>query len=107
MNNILRKCEGNPLCSLQFMISLIENDFVTIKEGTMFPQQKFMACVKMDDWCPLSVPNLMMRVNGEQVDKLLRLGMTKGISKKDSYNYTKAIIILKAAAVIGENFTFA
>jgi len=50
---IKQKCEGNPLCSMQFLINLMTNGMVTTKDKVLYPSGKsFFDCYQLNDWTP-------------------------------------------------------
>ncbi|CAI2376171.1 unnamed protein product [Moneuplotes crassus] len=101
---IMQKCEGNPLCSMQFLINLMTNGMVTTKDKVLYPSGKdFFDCYKLNDWTPLSVPDLMSSINGHLLDQYLKEG--RKLNTKFVQDKVKGIILLKSAAVIGEIFT--
>lgn len=40
MNVIIQKCEGNPLCSMQFVINLMASGLVATKDKVLYPNGK-------------------------------------------------------------------
>ncbi|CAI2375966.1 unnamed protein product [Moneuplotes crassus] len=104
MEVIMQKCEGNPLCSMQFLINLMTNGMVITKDKVLYPSGKnFFNCYKLNDWTPLSVPNIMSAINGHLLDQYLKEG--RKLNTKFVQDKVKGIILLKAASVIGEIFT--
>ena len=104
MNVVLQKWEGNPLCSMQFIINLMCNGMITTKDKVLYPNgKKFFDCYQLNDWAPLSVPDIMSSINGYLLDQYLKEGRkTTAAFNPDK---VKGIIILKSVSVIGEEFT--
>lgn len=77
---------------------------VTAKDKVLYPNgKKFFDCYKMNDWAPLSVPDLMTSINGQLLDQYLKEG--RRINSSFLQDKVKGIILLKAASVIGEVFS--
>lgn len=89
---------------MQFLFNLMTNGFVTTKDKVLYPiGKKFFDCYQLQDWTPLSVPDVINNINGQLLDQYLKEG--RKLNGTFIQDKVKGIILLKAASVIGEVFT--
>ena len=89
-----RKCEGNALLSLQFAFSLLTSGCLEVDAGGVARlADEAKESDELDDWRRVPAPMLATQQLGEQVDTIQRKG---GV---------RLVLLLKAAAVLGEMFT--
>ena len=101
---ITRKCRGNPYLCLDYFKQMLHEGFIEIdnRDGYVYPSEKFMSCVKHDDWSPLVTPQLSKKICSEILSSFLH---TK--SKKPGYEaaLATAVVQLKTASVLGREFS--
>lgn len=89
---------------MQFVINLMNSGMAITKNKTLYPNdKKFLDRLKLNDWAPLPVPELMASINGHLLDQYMKQGHKP--SSSFAHHKVKGIILLKAASVIGEIFT--
>ena len=68
----MKKCEGNPLISLQFVHQLMLSGCVATKDMILFPDKTFFTAYELNDWTGVPCPPLMNKINGSSIDKYLK-----------------------------------
>ena len=63
----------------------------------------FKKCLEVSDWVTVPVPAITSKINSTLLDGFLK-EMRAKLSKIDSENAIKGLILLKSAAVIGDVF---
>ena len=106
---ISQKCLSNPLLCLSYFVNLLQNDFVIINEyGRVQPSEKFNKCKLIDDWTPVPVPRLSMKIIMEQFSQFFQSIRNKGKKKRpgELQGATTALVVLMVASVLGREFQF-
>ena len=66
MEVILKKCAGNPMLSLNYFVSLMQNGYTTMdinRIGIVEPTAKFHELDKMKDFTNVPVPRVAIKQN--------------------------------------------
>ena len=98
LKSVVAKCEGNAqLCLEMVELLLLKEGWLRVDEQSGVARQTrlFEECGELDDWRELGAPPLASQWEGEFVDGLAR-------KEKDG---VKHVMALKAASVVGEEFT--
>lgn len=102
----MKCCCGNPLLCLQFFVNLLHNNFLEVDaKGKIIPSKKFLQYQKINDWSTVPVPRIAIKINCALFDKFLSK-MIQNPNKRpgELENAVKALVILKAATTLGEEF---
>jgi len=106
MRVISSKCRGNPLLSLQYFVNMLHGGFIEISaDGFVEPTEKFDYCVSINDWSMVPVPRIALKINTQLLDQYY-FSVKNKIAQRpgELQSCITAIVILKAAAVLGEEF---
>ena len=105
---VVSKCRGNPLLCFQYFINLLHDAFIEVKpDGHVFATAKFDHCKEINDWTAVPVPRLAHKVNTQMLDQFYYSIQSKGAKNQrpgELQACTSAIVLLKAASVLGEEF---
>ncbi len=101
LSTVRQKSDGVVQLGLEFLHGLLTNkalgkEFLELdEEGKAIKTDLFLSCELMDDWRLLVAPRFATQWLGEAVDVVAR----------EARRGVKLVLILKAAAVMGEVFT--
>ena len=104
---VVTKCRGNPILCLQYFVNMIHDAFVEIRaDGSVHPTEKYQHCKEINDWTKLAVPRLALKTYAQMIDHFYYSIQTKGKNQRpgEVQACTSAIVLLKAASVVGEEF---
>jgi hypothetical protein len=85
-------------------LNLFHNGFIGInKRGVIVPNETFDKCKRLHNWTQVPVPASVLKRRLNNFDEpLLKVRSTN--NQKKIQNFTKGILILKTACIIGEEF---
>ena len=86
---------------------MLHNEFLEIKQnGRVEPTDKFYHCVQTNDWTRVPVPRIALKQTSMLLDNFYYSIQSKGKNKRpgELEGCTTAIVLLKAASVLGEEF---
>jgi predicted ATPase len=103
---IVQRCAGNPLLCLYFYVSLLQNSFITIDtNGLLMSTGKLQHCQKLNDFVTVPVPRFSIKNNIAMIDKFLKTINNKPQKRPGELEAcVKAIVMMKAATVLGDEF---
>jgi len=104
LQSILAKTEGNPLLTFQFILNLIKARYLENKGGMLCAAPNFIKSHHIDDWISVEAPDLAIRINSMEIDKMLKATSEYFLYIPTTKN-RKVIVTLKAASVLGQIFT--
>ena len=86
---------------------MLHYDFIEVKpNGNVEPNDKFYHCIQINDWTAIPVPRLSLKMTSQYLDQFYYSIQSKGKNCRpgELHGCTTAIVILKAASVLGEEF---
>lgn len=103
---ILKKCAGNPLLSLNYFVSLMQNGYAKMDaSSTVNPTYKFQECDKMRDFINVPVPRVALRNNCSAIDNYIKdIESKKNKRPGELDNCIRSVVMLKVATILGEEF---
>lgn len=103
-NLLVQRCDGNITVCLQYFLELLLNGHTTVNERHKVVMKKSLErCQLLQNYTKIPVPSSIHKWRLRDLDEFLLKRNEKGnIRKKEIF--IKGIMVLKAAAVIGEEF---
>ena len=105
LKHIVEKCVGVPLMSLEYFLILLTTDHIKINsDNKVVATPKFEKCIELDNFTKILVPNSVHKRRLKNMDEFLKMGRADKKKVWQKELYVKGILVLKAAAVIGDEF---
>lgn len=102
---VIQKCGGNAVICLQFFLNLLHDGYIEIdgSDGVVVPNSKFEMCVQLQNFTKIPVPSNAIKKRLKDMDTYLKTGRAnKNVRKQELA--VKGLMVMKAAAIVGEEF---